>query len=422
MPIYPLRVLVLEDHLFQRSVVVRMLRRLGCEHIFEAADGAEALAVLHRVGPVDIALCDLQMEGMDGLEFLQNVADSGLVGAIIISSSISADLRRTVKQIIAVLGLDLLGDAEKPLQYEVLEGLLKKCLAKPFVKKKPMPEIELPSEAEVRRAMAQKEFRAYFQPKFHLETGEVKGVEVLTRWQHPTRGLLSPIFFLPVLERGGLLDELLFEQLRQSLDLQGQAKRQGHSLDFAFNLHAMQLANSHLADQIKVLLAEFSLLGSSLTFELTESGLLEAPAVSLESLFRLRMMGCSLSIDDFGAGFSSLQRLCQLPFNEIKLDAEFVRPLVHEPRCRAVVSSTLALGKTLGMSVVVEGIETNEQRMMLLELGCTLGQGYLFARPMGGADLLQLLENLSVGEDLSRESGNSCRKILPFLGLCPTYP
>ena len=133
----------------------------------------------------------------------------------------------------------------------------------------------------------------------------------------------------------------------------------------------------------------------------------------LENLIRLRMMGCRLSIDDFGAGFSSLQRLCQLPFNEIKLDAEFVRGLNDEPRCRAVIGSTLALGSTLGMSVVVEGIETAEQHRELLELGCTQGQGYWHARPMDGADLLRCTELkiirplTSVLSFASRRSGTS---------------
>lgn len=163
-------------------------------------------------------------------------------------------------------------------------------------------------------------------------------------------------------------------------------------MNLAFNLHAAQLANVELTSQIKRILAMFQAPGCSLTFELTESGLLEAPAVSLENLVRLRIMGCRLSIDDFGAGFSSLQRLCQLPFNEIKLDAEFVRGLKHEPRCRAVVASTLALGQTLGMSVVIEGIETAEQHQELLTLGCTQGQGYWHSRAMNGADLLRWLK------------------------------
>jgi len=180
-------------------------------------------------------------------------------------------------------------------------------------------------------------------------------------------------------------------QMNQALSLQRLAKNAGLALDLSFNLNASQLTNSNLTAVIKGILSLHQTAPASVTFELTESGLLEAPATSLETLVRLRMMGCKLSIDDFGAGFSSLQRLCQLPFNEIKLDGEFIRTLLHEPRCQAIVSSTLALGETLGMSVVVEGIETEEQRESLLAMGCTQGQGYLFARPMNDVDLLRWL-------------------------------
>ena len=118
----------------------------------------------------------------------------------------------------------------------------------------------------------------------------------------------------------------------------------------------------------------------------------EALERAMTILREYRKQGFNTAIDDFGAGFSSLQRLCQLPFNEIKLDADFIRNLAHEPRCRAAISSTLALGETLGMSVVIEGIETDAQRRELLALGCTQGQGYWYARPMAGADLLNWLQ------------------------------
>ncbi|WP_301282372.1 EAL domain-containing protein, partial [Vibrio cholerae] len=108
------------------------------------------------------------------------------------------------------------------------------------------------------------------------------------------------------------------------------------------------------------------------------------------------MLGCRLSLDDFGAGFSSLQRLCQLPFNEIKLDAEFVQSMLLDSRSRTVITSTLALGETFGMSVVVEGIETDEQRQRLLEMGCTQGQGYWYAKPMNGHALSQWVERSSI--------------------------
>ncbi len=398
-PALPLRVLVLEDHAFQRSVAVNMLRTLGCREVFEASDGAEALALLQEVGTVDVALCDLQMEGMDGLEFLQRVGASGQVKSVIISSSLSADLRRAVHQMVALLGLELLGDVGKPLHVQVLANLLGKSLDRPALAQPAAAAVTLASEAAVRQALAQRQLQAWYQPKFNLQTGQVCGVEVLCRWLHPTQGILSPALFMPVLERCGLLDELLFTQIEQALVVQQSARAQGLFLNIAFNLHAVQLANAQLTVTLKKLLAHHGACGAGLTFELTESGLLEAPATSLESLVRLRMMGCRLSIDDFGAGFSSLQRLCQLPFNEIKLDAEFIRNLEHEPRCRAAISSTLALGETLGMSVVIEGIETDAQRRELLALGCSQGQGYWYAWPMAGADLLLWLQQHSDRRD-----------------------
>ncbi|MCU1751621.1 EAL domain-containing protein [Pseudomonas sp. 6D_7.1_Bac1] len=392
----PIRVLVLEDHSFARAVAVNTLKQLGCREVFQACDGAQALAVLQEVGAVDIALCDLCMEGMDGLEFFRRVGLSGLVGSIIICSSLSADLRRAVRQIVSLSGLRLLGDVGKPLHSQALAQLLEKHRSAPRNDLIPVHVSEQACESEVRNALSDGQLQPFYQPKFNLLTGEICGVEVLARWLHPFKGILSPAVFMPVLERFELLDELLFTQMDQALTLQRQAREQGFTLNVAFNLHAQQLTHHQLTSSIEGILALHDARGCGLTFELTESGLLEAPATSLENLVRLRMMGSRLSIDDFGTGFSSLQRLCQLPFNEIKLDGEFVRTLEDEPRCLAVISSTLALGEALGMSVVIEGIETNEQRQQLLALGCTQGQGYLFARPMSGADLLRWLPVSSV--------------------------
>ncbi len=395
-----LRVLVLEDHLFQRSVAVNLLKQLGCGEVLEAGNGTEALAVLQGAGSVDVVVCDLQMEGMDGLEFIQRISATGQVGAIIVSSGLPGDVRRAVSQMGALLGVNMLGDTGKPLQVETLQLLLERALSTRRSTRQPSSSLELADEQQVRRALLEQQLQAYYQPKFDLHSGAVLGVEVLARWNHPFQGVLSPAVFLPAMERSGLMDDLLFCLMQQALVLQGQALSQGLALDLAFNLHAAQLADVELTARIKTLLATHQTPCASVTFELTESGLLEVPAVSLENLVRLRMMGCRLSIDDFGAGFSSLQRLCQLPFTEIKLDAEFVRGLLHEPRCRAVIGSTLALGQTLGMSVVIEGIETTEQHQALLALGCTQGQGYWHARPMNGVDLLRWLQR-SAGRPVS---------------------
>ncbi|CRM80243.1 EAL domain-containing response regulator [Pseudomonas sp. 25 R 14] len=391
MQVLPLRVLVLEDHLFQQTVAVNLLKKLGCQDVFSASNGTQALETLQRVGPVDIVVCDLRMEGMDGLEFLQRVARVGLVGAVILSSSLSGDVRQAARQLVTLLGLPLLGDLGKPLHAEALNELLHKHLSDPRIAPMSLKPLELAQAGEVRSAMHQKQMETYFQPKVNLLNGDVIGVEALTRWNHPTKGVVSPAVFMPAIESCGLLNELLFGQIRQGLALAREASSRGHVLNIAFNLEPVQLSNPELVSIIRGILCSFGLPASSLTFELTESGLLEASATCLESLVRLRMMGCRLSIDDFGVGFSSLQRLCQLPFNEIKLDREFVRGLDHDPRCVAVIKCTLELGRALGMSVVVEGIEKQDQYQQLLELGCVQGQGYFFAKPMTEKDFLTWL-------------------------------
>ncbi len=391
MPMLPLRVLVIGDNASRTLRVANRLRQGGCREVLVVADDRQAFADLEQFGPVDVTLCVLSQGRPNVPGLLQTLGRSGQGGAIIISDGLAAEAGSVAGQLISLLGMALQEDAGKLSQPQALQLLLARHLSDLDNEAEALPVVPA-SEEEVRQALADHQLHTYFQPKFNLQTGDVCSIEALARWHHPFKGVLPPSVFMPVIERCGLLDELLFLQLEQGLRLQRQALDQGVALNVAFNLHAGQLVNPVLTGRIQALLAAHGLPGSGLTFELTETGLLEAPAISLESLVRLRMMGCSLSIDDFGAGFSSLQRLCQLPFNEIKLDGEFVRGLRHEPRRRAVISSTLALGEALGMSVVVEGIETEEQRTVLLELGCTQGQGYLCARPMSAASLLNWLD------------------------------
>jgi EAL domain-containing protein (putative c-di-GMP-specific phosphodiesterase class I) len=391
MPMRPLRILVLGAPHFQRLISGKMRSQPDCQEIFEVADWVHALAIIEQVGPMDITLCDLRFEGVNNLELLQSVGRSGLMGAIIICSPLPAEVLRAVRQIVSPLGMVLLGDFNEYSPLRPLQALLEKQKNNSFEVPVSPPVAALVHEEDVRQAFAQRQLQTWFQPKFDLLTGEVCSIEALARWHHPFKGVMPPSVFIPAIEQCGLLDELLFMQLEQGLNLQRQASEQGFSLTVAFNLQVSQLANPHLIPRIRMVLDVHDLPGSGLMFELTETGLLEVPSASLERLTLLRLMGCGLSIDDFGAGFSSLQRLCQLPFNEIKLDAGFVRGVMHEPRCRAVISSTLALGDALGMAVVAEGIETEEQRQLLLELGCTHGQGYWCARPMPGADLLHWL-------------------------------
>ncbi|AYF88956.1 MULTISPECIES: EAL domain-containing protein [unclassified Pseudomonas] len=388
-----LSILVLEDEPFQRLIAVTALRQLGLVNIHEAEDGASALSLLKSCGGVDIAFCDLRMAGMDGAAFLRHASQAGVIRSVILSSEVEPELRQATIAMIRCLGLDFLGDLGKPFDMQRAAGLLERHAALParieaFTTTSAPPTLE-----EILEGLAQGEFEPFFQPKVCMESGELHGAEVLARWRHPQRGLLSPGHFLPVMERHGLIDRLFWQLVEQGLELQQELARSGRQVNLAFNIHPRQLGNLDIAERVGLALESAGLPGSGLTFELTETGLVEAPAASLESLVRLRLMGCGLAMDDFGAGYSSLDRLCELPFSQVKLDAAFVRKLNNQPRSRAIISSAVAMADAMDLTLVVEGVETNEQRDRLLSLGCKVAQGFLFARPLDRSSFRNLLAN-----------------------------
>jgi EAL domain-containing protein (putative c-di-GMP-specific phosphodiesterase class I)/CheY-like chemotaxis protein len=378
-----LKVLVLEDHAFQRALAVTALKQAGVHHIIEAADGTEALKKLTQSGGADVAICDLHMPGIDGPHFMRQAFQLDLVKGIIISSEAEQTLRSSVVSMIDFLGLNFLGDLGKPLPVEKLRALLLKYKHSERSQQTPLPELhELPSPDEVLAALKNNEFKAYYQPKMNICTSTSHGAEVLARWHHPQRGVLTPLQFMPVIEAYELLDQLFTQLLKQGCEMQRQLLSQGKQLELAYNLAPSQLCSRTLVDEIRSTLAHYQLPASGLMLEVTESGLLSAPATSYENLVRLRLLGCGLAMDDFGAGYSSLRRLCDLPFNQIKLDASFLLGLNKQPRSRAIIKSAITLAKELSMSLVIEGVETEGQQAEIKQMGCTLAQGFIYARPM----------------------------------------
>lgn len=377
-----LTVLVLEDEPFQRLVTVTALEKVLPGPILQAADGHEAVALLSACEAVDIVLCDLKMAGMDGLAFLRHASSSGKIGAVVLCSELDPVLRQATVAMIHCLGLTFLGDLGKPFNLEGFSQVVKRyrehCSAAP----RQLSPAELPTLSEVQQGLDNGEFEAYYQPKVTLKDQLLAGAEVLARWTHPQWGLLPPAHFLPVMEEHNLINRLFWQMFEQGLALQQKLAAQGHVINLAFNLHPSQLACIALTERITMLIKRSHVPSSSVMFEITESGLICAPASSLESLVRLRMLGCGLAMDDFGAGYSSLDRLSELPFSQIKLDRAFVRKLQSQPKSAAIISCSVALAQALGISLVIEGVETVEQQAHLIELGATLAQGFLFARPM----------------------------------------
>jgi EAL domain-containing protein (putative c-di-GMP-specific phosphodiesterase class I) len=387
-----LRILVLEKHLVQRSAVVAALQQLGVSDILQASSGEEALVSMQRQGSVDVALCDLAHKGMDCLDFLNCAGQLSMVRAVILYCNFQPQVRRAIEQMASFSGLELLGTLTTPIQAKALQKILQRYQRQSLVTySAPVAVSTLPNEEDIRRGLALGEFRAYFQPKFILVNGQVAGVEALARWQHPSRGLLLPKDFLAAVVAYDLIDEMFKQLLEQGLSLLSILKREGQPLEMSFNLHASQLLDCRVTDHIRQTMKRHAICGASLTFELAESGLLELQPQTQESLLRLRVMGCGLSIDDFAVGFSSLKLLCQLPFTEIKLDGEFVGR-IHEPRSKAVITSTVALARALNMVLVIEGVSSQQECLALINMGCELGQGFYYARPMYSQELLTWLK------------------------------
>lgn len=383
-----LRLLMLDHHNVQRNASVNTLYGMGCVDVLQAADGQAALALLHQQGGVDIALCDVQTLAMDGLTLLSQAREAGLVKAVIICSALPEELVHAVAQIVRLEGLEWLGNAGRPALAEVLGPLLQAyCMPSRLRVAHACGPGYQPGEQQLRAGIDRQEFCAWFQPKFHLSSGLVQGAEVLLRWQRAPGELLSPGSFLPAVEQFGLLDPVFFSVFEQGLRLQKFMQSGGNGFKLAFNLDASQLACPHFVDRVGRVLRTHGASPAGVTFELTETGLLQAPGMCLTNMLRLRMLGCDLSIDDFGVGYSSLERLCQLPFNEVKLDAGFIRDF-KLPRPVAVIRGVLELARALNMQVVAEGIETVEQLRCLQRLDCQLGQGYLYARPMSETHMM----------------------------------
>ena len=217
--------------------------------------------------------------------------------------------------------------------------------------------------------------------------GEVDGVEALVRWQHPHRGLLPPGAFLPFAEQSDLMRPLTMDVLDKALAQVAQWRAEGIDLHVAVNLSAQTLLDRTLPDEVARLLAEHAVAACALQLELTESTLMRDPARSAEVLEQLAAAGVRIAIDDFGTGWSSLMWLKKLPVTSIKIDRSFVGDMLTSSSDAAIVRSTVSLGRSLGLDVVAEGVETPETLEKLADCGCDVVQGYLISRPQP-ADVL----------------------------------
>jgi len=256
-------------------------------------------------------------------------------------------------------------------------------------------------ETELRRALNREEFVLYYQPKVDMDSGKIVGMEALLRWQSPERGLVAPGEFIPLLEETALIlpvgEWVLRAACKQARAWQAAGLPDIH---IAVNLSTLQFKQPDFAGLVLDILKENGLdpaLGT-IELELTESLLMNNAAGAVETLVKLRQAGIHFSIDDFGTGYSSLSYLKRFPISSLKIDQSFVRDLSSSSEDEAIVAAIIALGHSLGLNVIAEGVETTAQLDQLRNKGCNEMQGFLFSRPVPAADMTQLLQN---GEKLN---------------------
>jgi diguanylate cyclase (GGDEF)-like protein/PAS domain S-box-containing protein len=295
---------------------------------------------------------------------------------------------------------DLLRDADMTMYRAKALGKARSEVFDQTMHHQAMARLQL--EIDLRRALENQELLVYYQPILSLKNSKITGFEALVRWQHPTRGFISPSEFIPVAEETGLIIPIGCWVLRQACQ-QMQAWQQlmplNSPLTISVNISAKQFAQPHLIQTIRQILWQTGLDAGSLKLEITESVLLNNADAAVALLHQLKALGIQLSIDDFGTGYSSLSYLHYLPIDTLKIDRSFVHNVDCDPEKIEIIRTIIALAWNLGMNVVAEGVETKKQMYQLQALECEFGQGYLFSRPVdaNAAKALKQLE-LNRGE------------------------
>ncbi|KFI08281.1 EAL domain-containing protein [Massilia sp. BSC265] len=388
MDIAHLHFLVAEADAAQRRTLVELLGQLGATRVTDVPDGHLALQRLEAgFSPkVDVAIVDLALPGMDGLELIRNLGALGVQGEgvrLVVTGAQPAGLLFSIETLAQAYGVDLLGTIGKPLSAAKLKPLLDHYT--PLGRGGEPAKGPRFSFQEIGIGLQKRQFEPFFQPKIELATGQVKGLEAFARWRHPEHGVLGPGAFIDALEQNNRVDFLDWSMIELSAERCRWFQDQGIPVPISLNLAPETLAHPAFVRQITACVQRHRILPEYLTFEMPESSVLNTDPEFIERLVRLRMMGFGLAIDDYGTGRSNLQLLARIPFSELKIDRSFVDGASKRRPLGTVLRSCLGLAHSLDRMSVAVGVETRQDWDFLQNLGCTYAQGYHIANPMEAA-------------------------------------
>jgi EAL domain-containing protein (putative c-di-GMP-specific phosphodiesterase class I) len=380
------RVLVLDDDTFMLSVLSKMLAHLDYKQVTTFTRGADAVSALERdVEAFDLILCDLQMPEMDGVEFVRHLVEGRYTGALVLVSGEDSRILEAAETLAKAHSLQVLGTLRKPPDPSALAVVLARLT--PRARAATGTYAIQYSRADLQQALLAKQFLAHYQPKIDIATGNLTGVECLVRWQNPVDGLCLPGRFLPSIEAHGLMDSLTEAVITTAMQDAQRWRHDGLDISVAINVSMSSLTNlafpEFIADTARVL--EMPL--NRLILEVTETQLMQNAVAAYEILTRLRLKRVGLAIDDFGVGHSSLAKLRDLPFNELKIDRGFVHGAHRNESLAVFLQASISLARQLGLSSVAEGVEDPEDWAFLRASACEQAQGWFITKAMPAGEL-----------------------------------
>jgi len=360
--------------------------RIAVDHGFTPEHVVDAATFRATYAPdTEVIVLDLMLTSVDGVEVLRELADLDCDAAIIISGDADRRILSAAERLGRARQLRIAGTLAKPAQELALRRLLDGHVVKPGADSRRI-NVQV-AQTELLQCMEDGCVDVLYQPKVNVRSLEFVSVEALVRLQHPTRGVLRPEAFLAMAEESGLINRMTRAVLLKAIEQAASWQQSGLPLHVAVNISPLLLTDLALPQMFKEIASRFGVDPGNVILEITESWLSEDALTALDILTRLRMLGFQLSIDDFGTGYSTMAQLNELPYSEMKLDQTFIRNAARDREARAIVESSIELGHKLGMKVVAEGVERQEDWDLIAELMCDEGQGFFIARPMRGSEV-----------------------------------
>ncbi|WP_108660819.1 EAL domain-containing response regulator [Acuticoccus kandeliae] len=379
------RIAVIDDEVHIGELLLMALAEEGFE--VQRFSGAESFLVSMNEKPFDLVLSDLNMPNLDGVELMALLARRSPGQRIALMSGCEPRARKAAVELAMSNGLDVVASFQKPFDVTTIAAVLARAFA-----------IAPSTTFNVTRAIALKQIAMHYQPIFRVGSGKrgLMSVEALMRWSHPELGLLNPSEFLPKVKTPEDWRDLTLA----ALDIVARQLTEWDKVGFytaaAVNLPPEVLHFHDLPDQLDEIVARHGQKASRLKLELTEGSMSFGIDDALAALTRLRIRGYGLAIDDYGSGFSSLQRLHAIPFDQIKIDASFVTRSDRDLEARSIVESSVQLAQRLGIDVCAEGIETASIMRTMIDCGCESLQGFGLCPPRE-APMIELQFNSSAG-------------------------